>query len=117
MDRQTNPVCCLTYPVLSVLLTSNLKLLKKFLVGNTDRPDSNEDYSLDLEVGGDSESEGHEDYSLDLEVGGDSKSEGHEDYSLDLEVGGDSESEEESEEEYVQVLMDSPKLNDSRLDS
>ena len=81
MDRQTNPVCCLTYPVLSVLLTSNLKLLKKFLVGNTDRPDSNEDYSLDLEV------------------------------------GGDSESEEESEEEYVQVLMDSPKLNDSRLDS
>ena len=99
MDRQTNPVCCLTYPVLSVLLTSNLKLLKKFLVGNTDRPDSNEDYSLDLEVGGDSESEGHEDYSLDLEV------------------GGDSESEEESEEEYVQVLMDSPKLNDSRLDS
>ena len=99
MDRQTNPVCCLTYPVLSVFLTSNLKLLKKFLVGNTDRPDSNEDYSLDLEVGGDSESEGHEDYSLDLEV------------------GGDSESEEESEEEYVQVLMDSPKLNDSRLDS
>ena len=81
MDRQTNPVCCLTYPVLSVLLTSNLKVLKKFLVGNTDRPDSNEDYSLDLEV------------------------------------GGDSESEEESEEEYVQVLMDSPKLNDSRLDS
>ena len=81
MDRQTNPVCCLTYLVLSVLLTSNLKLLKKFLVGNTDRPDSNEDYSLDLEV------------------------------------GGDSESEEESEEEYVQVLMDSPKLNDSRLDS
>ena len=98
MDRQTNPVCCLTYLVLSVLLTSNLKVLKKFLVGNTDRPDSNEDYSLDLEVGGDSESEG-------------------EDYSLDLEVGGDSESEEESEEEYVQVLMDSPKLNDSRLDS
>ena len=81
MDRQTNPVCCLTYPVLSVLLTSNLKLLKKFLVGNTDRPDSNEDYSLDLEV------------------------------------GGDSEFEEESQEEYVQVLMDSPKLNDSRLDS